>query len=223
MNDISQMRTVFDKHEPLDIKTMPDSPVKLFEQWFELARHTEHLAEPNAFVLSTANHAGRLRTRTVLLKYFDHHGFVFFTNYHSQKAHDISENPQVSVCFPWYPLQRQLLIEGRAEKISQAESLKYFASRPKESQIGAWVSQQSQVIDSRQLLIDKAKQLAQRFAGKSVPLPDFWGGYRIRPTRFEFWQGQPGRLHDRIQYTTTELDDKVLDDSTIWEKQRLSP
>lgn len=214
MTDISDLRHDFDKNTPLDLDSVPDEPVIFFAEWFEQARQTPVIAEPNAFVLTSVNAEGKPRSRSVLLKYFDEKGLVFFTNYGSQKARDIAENANVSVCFPWYHLERQILIEGYAEKISQSESLKYFSSRPRDSQIGAWVSQQSQVISSRALLMDKMKQLTQHFCDKDVPLPQFWGGYRIIPQRFEFWQGQPSRLHDRIQY---------LPDGIAWKKSRLSP
>lgn len=214
MSDIGNIRQQFESHEPIDLTAVTDNPLVLFERWFEEARQSE-MPEPNGFVLSTANSSGRLRSRTVLLKFFDEAGYVFYTNYGSEKAKDMAENPYVSACFPWYGLERQVMIEGKVEKISQAESLKYFASRPRGSQIGAWVSEQSQVISSRALLMDKVKQLTQHFMDKDVPLPEFWGGYRIRPTRFEFWQGQPSRLHDRIEYTP--------DGNGGWVKQRLSP
>ncbi len=214
MTDISNLRHDFDKNPPLDFDNTPPCPFEFFSTWFTEVRQTEAISEPNAFVLTTVSGEGRPRARSVLLKYFDTQGFVFFTNYGSQKAKDIAENNRVSICFPWYYLERQILIEGCAEKVSQAESLKYFASRPRGSQIGAWVSEQSQVIHSRALLMEKVKQLTAHFANKDVPLPDFWGGYRIVPERFEFWQGQPSRLHDRIQY---------LPAGNAWEKSRLSP
>ncbi len=216
MSDIGDLRHDFDRNKSLNLEETPDNPVVFFEQWFEQTRQTPEIAEPNGFVLSTVNADGRPRSRTVLLKYFDEQGFVFYTNYGSQKAKDIEENCQVAVCFPWLFLERQIMIEGEVEKVSQAESLKYFASRPRDSQIGAWVSEQSQAISSRALLMDKVKQLSQHFLNKDVPLPSFWGGYRIRPQRFEFWQGQPNRLHDRIEYTTK-------DNGKTWSKQRLSP
>lgn len=218
MTDISNLRHDFDRNQAIELENTPDNPWVFFEQWFEHSRQTPSLAEPNGFVLSTANAEGRIRSRSVLLKYFDEDGLVFFTNYGSQKAKDIAENAQVSACFPWYLLERQIMIEGRAEKVSHAESLKYFASRPRDSQIGAWVSEQSQAISSRALLMDKVKQFSQHFIHKDVPLPTFWGGYRIRPQRFEFWQGQPNRLHDRIEYTL-----KSSNSGTTWGKQRLSP
>ncbi len=215
MTDISNLRHDFDRNQPIDIDNVPENPFEFFGQWFEQSRKTKTLAEPNGFVLSTVNQSGRIRSRSVLLKYFDENGFVFFTNYGSQKAKDLTDNPQVAMCFPWYLLERQIMIEGRAEKISTAESLKYFASRPRDSQIGAWVSQQSQVISSRALLMDKVKQFGQHFLNKEVPLPEFWGGYRIVPKRFEFWQGQPSRLHDRIEY--------IHQTDNSWLRQRLSP
>ncbi|PIE45604.1 MAG: pyridoxamine 5'-phosphate oxidase [Gammaproteobacteria bacterium] len=222
MTDISNMRKSFERNQTLDIDSVPDDPFQFFDRWFNQARKTPEIAEPNGFVLSTANRHGRIRSRTVLLKFFDTSGFVFYTNYGSQKAKDIEENQQVSVCFPWYHLERQVLIEGRVEKVSHAESLKYFASRPRSSQIGAWVSEQSQVIASRALLMDKVKQLTRHFVDKDVPLPKFWGGYRIRPQRFEFWQGQPSRLHDRIQYTPC-TDNNGDDNNPRWFRQRLAP
>lgn len=214
MTDISDLRHDFDKHTPLDLANTPKSPFVFFDQWFSQTRQTPTIAEPNGFVLTTVNAHGQPRSRTVLLKYFDQGGLVFFTNYGSQKAKDIADNSRVAVCFPWYHAERQILIEGCAEKISHAESLTYFVSRPRGSQIGAWVSEQSQVISSRAVLMDKVKQFTAHFTDKDVPLPDFWGGYRIVPERFEFWQGQPSRLHDRIQYTLNSGD---------WEKCRLSP
>ncbi len=214
MSDISDLRHDFDRNTSLELEDTPDNPFVFFEQWFEQTRQTPEIAEPNAFVLSTVSASGRPRSRTVLLKYFDEQRFVFYTNYGSQKAKDIAENNQVSICFPWYFLERQIMIEGQVEKVSQAESLRYFASRPRDSQIGAWVSEQSKAISSRALLMDKVKQLGQHFLNQDVPLPSFWGGYRVRPRRFEFWQGQPNRLHDRIEYTTVD---------GMWHKQRLAP
>ncbi len=214
MSNIGNMRKQFERNPEIRIENTPDNPFVFFEEWFEEARK-EIPVEPNGFVLSTSNQAGRIRSRTVLLKYFDENGYVFYTNYGSQKAKDIKENARVAACFPWYSLERQIMIEGKVEQVSHAESLKYFASRPRGSQIGAWVSAQSQVISSRAILMSKVKQLTQHFFDKDVPLPEFWGGYRIRPQRFEFWQGQPSRLHDRIEY--------FLQEDGSWLKQRLAP
>ena len=153
--------------------------------------------------LATVSKALKPSIRTVLLKLYDENGFVFFSNYESQKAKDIAQNPFVSLHFAWLPLQRQLRIEGKVEKISSSESLKYFLSRPRGSQLGAWASNQSEVVSSRSILESKFHEIKNKFLNGQVPLPDFWGGYRVIPSRFEFWQGGKDRLHDRFIY---ELD-----------------
>lgn len=188
-------------------------PFDQFDLWFKQACDAE-LLEPNAMVLSTVSATGAPYQRTVLLKYFDRSGLVFFTNYGSRKGQHIEGNPYVSVLFPWYPLERQLTVIGTAAKISTAESFRYFSSRPKGSQIGAWVSQQSSIISSRQLLELQFEKIKTKFLNQEIPLPDFWGGYRIVPTSFEFWQGRPNRLHDRFLYEKGE---------STWEISRLSP
>ena len=176
----------------------PD-PVAQFSAWFN---HATALAvpEPNAMTLATTDEHGRPCQRTVLLKYYDQDGFVFFTNYGSRKAKQIAANPQVSLLLPWIPLERQVIIQGRAEKISTAESLRYFTTRPRESQIGAWVSNQSEVITSRKFLLQKLAEMSAKFRHGEIPLPSFWGGYRVVPEAIEFWQGGPARLHDRFLY-----------------------
>jgi pyridoxamine 5'-phosphate oxidase len=166
-------------------------------------------------VLASVDAEGRPSQRTVLLKYFDAEGLVFFTNYESRKAVQLTGNPKASLLFPWLALERQVIIDGPAEKISAAESLRYFLSRPHESQLGAWVSQQSQVITSRSLLETKLEEVKRKFTQGQVPLPSFWGGYRVRPERFEFWQGGSGRLHDRFVYRPAL--------PTSWTIERLSP
>lgn len=176
------------------------NPVLQFEHWFAEAREVE-LHEPNAFSLSTMGLDGYPASRTVLMKFFDEDGFVFYTNYGSAKAKEIEATPRAAILFPWLQLERQVRIEGEVEKVSAAESLKYFASRPRESQIGAWVSDQSSVIDSRAMLMNKFAELRSKFKGGEVPLPSFWGGYRVKPLRMEFWQGGKGRVHDRFLYT----------------------
>ncbi len=183
------------RREDLD----PD-PIAQFQKWFEQAR-TAGILEPNAMTLSTADAAGCVSSRTVLLKAYDQRGFVFFTNYGSRKARQIAENAQVSLLFPWLALERQVAVLGKAERISHAESLRYFMSRPFGSRIGAWVSDQSRVISSRKLLEDKFRQMMEKFRDGQVPLPDFWGGYRVEPSSLEFWQGGSSRLHDRFFYT----------------------
>ena len=175
-------------------------PLAQFRRWFVQAREAK-LLEPNAMTLATASKDGRVSARAVLLKALDERGFVFFTNYGSRKAAQIEENPQVALHFLWLPLERQVTICGRAERISTAESLAYFASRPLGSRIGAWVSQQSRVISSRKLLEIKFHEMMEKFRHGEVPLPDFWGGYRVVPDSYEFWQGGENRLHDRFLYT----------------------
>lgn len=177
---------------------LENDPFKQFELWFKQAEH-ENICEPSAMSLATSNGVD-VSLRTVLLKYFDQQGFVFFTNYESTKAKQIAINPQVALLFPWLTLERQIKITGRAEKVSTLESIKYFASRPKESQLGAWASQQSSHVSSRQLLISQFEAMKNKFKNGEVPLPDFWGGYRVVPKTIEFWQGRANRLHDRFIY-----------------------
>ena len=190
----------------------PD-PFAQFSAWFiqasELAVH-----EPNAMTLATVDESGMPYQRTVLLKYYDAEGFVFFTNYSSRKAHQIAHNPQVSLLLPWITLERQIVIQGSAEKISTAESLRYFTSRPRESQIGAWVSNQSEVITSRKFLLQKLSEMREKFHHGEIPLPSFWGGFRVVPTAIEFWQGGPARLHDRFLYRKNDA---------AWQIERLAP
>lgn len=210
--DISDMRRDFES-EGLDRDQLDADPVRQFETWFNHAREAGVL-EPNALSLSTVGASGQPGLRTVLLKYFDGAGFVFYTNYGSRKAHELAENPRAAMLFPWLALNRQVIIQGAVEKVSKTESLRYFSSRPRGSQIGAWVSEQSQAITSRGLLEQKVAEMKQRFQKGEVPLPSFWGGYRLVPERFEFWQGRPSRLHDRFEY--------VRDDGH-WRIQRLQP
>ncbi|MGO1232635.1 MAG: pyridoxamine 5'-phosphate oxidase [Marinobacter sp.] len=210
--DIGDMRRDFES-EGLDREHLNDDPVMQFEIWFEDARKAGIL-EPNAMSLATTGSDGLPDLRTVLLKYFDDRGFVFYTNYGSRKAREIDENPQAALLFPWIGLNRQLRIQGSVEKVSKAESLRYFSSRPRGSQIGAWVSEQSQVITSRGLLEQKINEMKQKFSSGEVPLPDFWGGYRVVPERIEFWQGRPSRLHDRFEY---------IREGNAWTIHRLQP
>lgn len=210
--DLSDLRKEY-ANQDLDVATTAESPFEQFQRWFEAAS-TAELLEPNAMVLSTVDHTQRPTQRTVLLKYFDASGFVFFTNYGSRKAQQIDGNPQVSLLFQWLPLHRQVEINGHAERVGTAESLKYFALRPRGSQLGAWISRQSEVVSSRSVLETKWDEMKRRFGEGDIPLPNFWGGYRVIPHRFEFWQGGAKRLHDRIEY---------LPFQEAWQRHRLSP
>ncbi|QEZ88805.1 pyridoxine 5'-phosphate oxidase / pyridoxamine 5'-phosphate oxidase [Aliarcobacter cibarius] len=211
--DISDIRGKYTTKN-LDINDLNKSPFKQFEIWFNDAMN-ENLLEPNAFTLATVGNEMMPSVRTVLLKYFSEKGFVFFTNYDSKKAKQIDQNPKVAALFTWLPLERQIKIEGSVEKISKAESLKYFLSRPKGSQLGAWVSRQSEVISSRALLEQKFEEMKNKFLNKEIPFPSFWGGYIIKPIRIEFWQGGEDRLHDRFLYEFKE--------DNSWEIKRLAP
>ncbi|MGD9947787.1 MAG: pyridoxamine 5'-phosphate oxidase [Desulfobulbus sp.] len=189
-------------------------PYDQFERWFQDACSAE-LPEPNAMTLATVASDGQPTLRTVLLKFFDREGFVFFTNYGSRKAKEMEENQKVALLFPWVKLARQVAVTGTAEKVSTAESARYFATRPRESQLGAWISQQSAVLSSRQMLMMELEKIKKKFLKGDIPLPDFWGGYRVRPRSIEFWQGQTSRLHDRFLYT------RNIDG--IWSIERLAP
>jgi pyridoxamine 5'-phosphate oxidase len=183
----------------LDLGELDPDPFAQFDQWMREAVETE-LLEPNAMGVATVGADGQPSVRTVLLKAFDRRGFVFYTNYASTKARQIAGNPRVALLFTWLPLERQVSVTGRADKISSTESLKYFLSRPRESQIGAWASRQSEVITTRSLLEGKFAEMKAKFSKGEIPLPEFWGGYRVTPQTFEFWQGRPNRLHDRFLY-----------------------
>ena len=198
----------------LDIKDLNQNPFLQFETWFNEAINAR-LTEPNAFSLATVGLDMMPSIRTVLLKIFDEKGFVFFTNYKSTKAKQVEENPKAAALFAWLDLERQVKIEGSIEKISSTESLKYFLSRPKGSQIGAWVSHQSEVITSRSLLEQKFDEIKKKFLKGEVPFPSFWGGYAIKPIRIEFWQGGQDRLHDRFLYE--------LQEDNTWSISRLAP
>lgn len=202
------------RDEPLSRSDLDDDPLLQFERWFQDACQSDIL-QPNAMSLATVAPDGAPGLRTVLLKTFDQHGFVFFTNYRSKKAQHIASNPKVSLLFPWIALERQVIISGSASKVPLTESAAYFATRPRGSQLGAWVSEQSAVIESRGVLNQALAQFKQKFSSDPVPLPGFWGGYRVVPDRFEFWQGQPSRLHDRFLYSRSE--------GAGWKIDRLAP
>lgn len=198
----------------LDLADLNPDPFAQFDHWMREAIETEVL-EPNAMALATADASGRPNLRTVLLKAFDERGLVFYTNYESAKARDIAANDRVALMFTWLPLERQVVITGTAAKISTTESLKYFLSRPRDSQIGAWASHQSKVITTRSLLETKFAEMKAKFQRGEIPLPDYWGGFRVTPVTFEFWQGRPNRLHDRFRYQATA--------DAGWKIERLMP
>ena len=202
----------------LNREDLSDSPFSQFHKWFEQAQSAD-FGEPNAMSLSTVSGDGFPSSRTVLLKLYDEKGLVFFTNYNSQKAQDIKENSNVALLFPWLPLERQVRISGHAEKISKKESFAYFVSRPKGSQIGAWISPQSKIIESRNFLNNKLTEMKAKFSNGDIPLPNAWGGYRIVPTKFEFWQGRTSRLHDRFVYQKQGSENKEIE----WSINRLAP
>ena len=188
-------------------------PWELFSSWFEIARNTKIL-EPNAMILSTVTQDGQPTSRVVLLKDFDQSGLVFFTNYLSQKGEQLAYNPRASILFWWEPLERQIRIEGEVVKIDEEESDMYFKSRPYGSRLGAWVSEQSQKIVDRTVLEKRQIEFEKKFAEGNVPRPDHWGGYRLTPNKFEFWQGRSNRLHDRLLYQMQQ---------EAWTRARLAP
>ncbi|MDP2562354.1 pyridoxamine 5'-phosphate oxidase [Psychrobium sp. 1_MG-2023] len=190
-----------------------DDPIKMFGQWFEQAKEAG-IVLPESVTVATASQSGIPSARVVLLKSFDDSGFTFYTNYNSRKGQELVENPQAAMVFHWNILQRQVRIEGRVERVSEAESLEYFHSRPRGSQIGAWASYQSQEIESREVLAQKSAELEKKYAGKDIPLPPFWGGFKVIPTHIELWQGRADRLHDRYYFTQT---------GNGWQRTLLSP
>lgn len=210
--DISHVRQEYTKYG-LVKSDMDSNPIQQFIKWFN--ESSTYSSLNNMATLATANKQGIPSTRIVLLKKAEENGFVFFTNYNSNKAKDIAENPHVSLLFFWPELERQIVIKGIAEKISQKESAEYFHSRPHSSKLGAWASHQSMIIPNRETLKKEYLAVEKRFQGNDVPAPDFWGGYRIKPNEIEFWQGRENRLHDRLCYRhSTEKG---------WIIERLSP
>lgn len=208
-----EMRIDYGK-DSLDERQAAQDPMKQFANWFDQARQAG-IVETNAMSLATVNASGVPSIRVVLLKEYDARGFVFFTNYESHKGHDLAGNPRASILFYWQSMERQIRVEGTIERIDKAESESYFHSRPREAQIGAWVSRQSTVIRSRAELNERQAELEKRFEGREVPLPEYWGGYRLKPTVFEYWQGRASRLHDRLRYVRTP--------GGWWRMERLAP
>lgn len=210
--DLANLRTEYSR-EILDENSVSPDPFVQFGHWMKEALDCE-LLEPSAMNLATVDAEGKPSSRMVLLKGFDHTGFTFYTNYESQKGRHLAGNVNCALHFFWASLERQIRIEGRAEKISREESEAYFASRPLESRVGAWASGQSSVLASRAELERRFDELLTEFKGRDIPLPAAWGGYRVVPQTFEFWQGRPSRLHDRIRYSNAD---------GRWVISRLSP
>lgn len=210
--DVSDLRNEY-LQTGLDRDDLASDPFSQFNQWFKQAQEAK-IHEVNAMSIATVSAQAIPSSRTVLLKIYDEKGFVFFTNYHSKKAQDIENNPNVALLFPWLTLERQVRIIGQAHKISKKESFAYFASRPKGSQLGAWISPQSKIIESRDFLKTKLTEMKAKFSHGKIPLPDAWGGYRVVPTQFEFWQGRRSRLHDRFIYQK---------ENENWTIKRLAP
>lgn len=195
-------------------KDLLADPIKQFELWMRQAIELG-VQDPTAMSVATVNADGQPSQRIVLLKHLDKKGFVFFTNYASRKAKEIENNLKVSLLFPWHSIDRQVKVCGEAEKVSAAESLKYFITRPRESQLAAWASEQSRPLSSRQFLMTQLENIKQKFSRGEIPLPDFWGGIRVKPQQIEFWQGAEHRLHDRFEYN--------LESENQWSIQRLAP
>lgn len=190
-----------------------DDPIAQFEIWLKQAIKAG-LHDPTAMTVATVDASGQPSQRIVLLKHVDQRGFVFYTNYESHKAQDLAQNPLISLHFPWHALERQVKVCGKVEKVSAAESLAYFSSRPEESQLAAWASAQSRPVSSRQLLMQQFNSMKEKFKKGKIPLPDFWGGFRVEISSIEFWQGGANRLHDRFQYTKS---------NDGWDIKRLAP
>ena len=212
--DLGNYRKTYDKSELIE-GNVSDNPMQLFQTWFYETEQSDTVDEPNAMTVSTIGLDGFPKSRIVLLKKYTHEGFIFYTNYNSEKGKAIAKNPQVCISFFWPGLERQIIIKGNAEKIAENLSDGYFESRPDGSKLGAIASEQSSVIATREVLEERLKSLEEQYNEKPIPRPKNWGGYIIKPVSLEFWQGRPNRLHDRIRYTIQENFD--------WKMERLAP
>lgn len=211
-DEVAGLREEYNAHGLRRADLDPD-PFKQFAQWFNAAVEAG-IRDVNAMTLATVATDGQPTARIVLLKGHGHDGFDFYTNHRSEKGRQLEKNPRVALVFYWKELERQIRIDGEAKETSRGESLRYFHSRPLGSQLGAWASHQSEVIDARRMLEARLSEMEERFAGQTIPLPPHWGGYRVRPSRMEFWQGRPNRLHDRFRYTRQD---------NAWCLERLAP
>lgn len=212
--DLSNYRKSYEKQELLE-SNCPENPLELFQKWFLNADASNTVEETNAVSLSTIGKDGYPKSRIVLLKKYNEEGFIFYTNYNSEKGKAIQENNQVCLSFFWPSLEQQIIIKGKAEKLSQKSSDGYFESRPTGSKLGAWASNQSTVVKSRDILENNLKKFEEKFKGKEITRPPHWGGFMVKPISIEFWQGRPNRMHDRILYS--------LKEDLSWEIERLEP
>lgn len=211
--DLTGYRKSYEKGE-LNEADVPSDPIDLFKKWFDLADTNDHIEEANAMTLATVDKSMMPKSRVVLLKSFNKDGFRFFSNYNSEKGKNLEENPQCCLSFFWPALEKQVIIKGRVEKLSRSSSEDYFHSRPEGSQLGALASKQSSIIPSRETLEQKLNDLENEYKNEKIPMPDYWGGYLVKPVSFEFWQGRKNRLHDRLLYTPNNGD---------WKIERLAP
>jgi len=213
-NDLSNYRKIYKKSE-LSKNEVSDNPMELFQKWFFEVEESGGDDEANAMTISTIGIDGFPKNRIVLLKKYTWEGFIFYTNYNSEKGKAIAQNPNVCLSFFWHNIERQIIIKGKAEKIPENLSDGYFESRPDGSKLGAWASNQSEVVSSREFLDDRLASFEKKFENKEIPRPKHWGGYIVKPTCIEFWQGRPNRMHDRIKFTLQENFD--------WKIDRLAP
>jgi pyridoxamine 5'-phosphate oxidase len=214
MADLSNYRKSYEKSH-LEEVNLPEDPINLFKTWFLETEEFGTTAEVNAMTVSSIGLDGFPKSRVVLLKQYTYEGFVFYTNYNSEKGRAIAANPNVCLSFFWYEMERQVIIKGKAEKVPANMSDGYFESRPEGSRLGAMVSPQSEVIPSREYLENNLKELEKQYEGREIPRPEHWGGYIVKPVEVEFWQGRPNRLHDRIRYK--------LQEDFSWKVERLAP
>jgi pyridoxamine 5'-phosphate oxidase len=214
VKDLSKYRKVYQKSE-LSKKSVPENPIELFQKWFFEIEESESIEEANTMTVSTIGMDNFPKNRIVLLKKFTWEGFIFYSNYNSEKGRSIENNPNVCLSFFWHGMERQIIIKGKAEKVSENLSDGYFESRPEGSKLGAWASNQSEVVESRILLESSLKKYEDEFKNKEIPRPKHWGGYIVKPVSIEFWQGRPNRMHDRIRFTLQENFD--------WKIERLAP